>query len=61
MTKRYWRIVGVAKRIFSWTCAKELAYGIIPHGLPLQSFGGPSVRERFEDNLDSGQLRSLEG
>lgn len=66
MTKRHFRVVKrgdpTLGRILCWVCAKEIAYGIVPQGLPLQSFGGRSALPEDEDanGCRSNAMRSLE-
>lgn len=52
----------VGMRHLCWTCAKEIAYGIVPTGLPLNSFGGRAGIQEDEDanGARSNAMRALE-
>lgn len=51
----------VGMRHLCWVCAKEIAYGVIPPGLPLQQFGGLSGPVDEDSNGGrSNAMRALE-
>lgn len=52
----------VEKRVLCLACAKEVAYGVVPRGLPLQSFGGRGRPDADDDNpWGSNARRAAEG
>lgn len=59
LEKRHFEVGG---RHLCWVCAKEIAYGIVPHGLPLQSFGGRTGLLEDEDanGARSDAMRAIE-
>lgn len=60
LEQRHYRPVN-SNRILCWTCAKEIVYGIVPPGLPLQSYGGRRTLEDEDANgCRSNAMRALE-